>query len=892
MEGSSWRKWDMHIHTPDTYLNNQFTAENGDDVWETYLKKIEAVDDIKVLGITEYFSVDAYKKVLEYKKDGRLGNIELLIPNVELRLLPVTKTETPINFHILFAPEIIEDLETLFFSQLKVQYKDDPYTCTRRDLIRLGRAYRGNQNLEESTALEEGVNQFKVELTLLRNIFNASQRLQKYSLKGVSNSSNDGNSGIQHSSLATTRQEIYRFADFIFSGNPSDRKYFIGQGVDKKEKIVNDYGSLKPCLHGCDAHQNSKICKPDKDRYTFIKADTTFEGLKQIIYEPEHRVYIGETAPILPPLRIEDIMLKFPLGSKFEGEVFCLSGEKNITLSPYFTCIIGGRGTGKSTLLNIIHEKLKTGENKFFRSKSIKNNSNRTLSIGEHCIIDNDKDEKYIEFLSQNEIEEFALDYTKLTTAIYSRIIKRDEDGKITKREEDLKAAINELSINITYKLQIKDLYSAIVLAEKECEANKRIVDSFSSEEYVDITSRIRKLNSSISSIETSKRKYFSAKEKIKAIVDSYEKDEGANAYSLKANQLVDSINALLETAKDDDFTEPESQLKEFLTEINSCKLELKEYLSSKGLTEENLKDISNANILINTFQEDIKLKRIEISKLEKRIDAFDKNALRQKSDFFKTELEAQAKSISTILESIKSESVKPISIVFEFDMEAACDAILEEFKLTFKVALSQVSFQSSILPTILFSIEPSNLSSKEDLIEAIESQSTSSAIKPFMAELFDEEYNFRLYKLIVNKHLYNFSDYKKVKVTYDGRSIEHSSFGQRCTAVLIILLLLGNNPIIIDEPEAHLDSHLIANYLVDVIKNSKRNRQIVFATHNANFVINGDAELIYILEVDDLTKLTQLTATTIEFEGTKNILIGLEGGKEAFKKRNGKYFS
>lgn len=47
-----------------------------------------------------------------------------------------------------------------------------------------------------------------------------------------------------------------------------------------------------PCIHGSDAHLLDDICKPDLDRYTWIKADPTFEGLKQIIYEPDGRVQI------------------------------------------------------------------------------------------------------------------------------------------------------------------------------------------------------------------------------------------------------------------------------------------------------------------------------------------------------------------------------------------------------------------------------------------------------------------------------------------------------------------------------------------------------------------------------------------------------------------------
>ena len=109
-----------------------------------------------------------------------------------------------------------------------------------------------------------------------------------------------------------------------------------------------------------------------------------------------------------------------------------------------------------------------------------------------------------------------------------------------------------------------------------------------------------------------------------------------------------------------------------------------------------------------------------------------------------------------------------------------------------------------------------------------------------------------------------------------------------RCTAAIVILLSLGNNPIIIDEPEAHLDSSLIANYLVELIKEKKQQRQIIFSTHNANFVLNGDAELVMKLENND--GRTTITAFSIEDLEHRDDLLKLEGGKEAFKKREQKY--
>lgn len=81
---------------------------------------------------------------------------------------------------------------------------------------------------------------------------------------------------------------------FIFSSSENDIKYFLGKGVDNEDKVKEKCGSLKPCFHGSDAHCIEKLFEPDNSRYCWIKSDATFNGLKQVIYEPEARVRIGE----------------------------------------------------------------------------------------------------------------------------------------------------------------------------------------------------------------------------------------------------------------------------------------------------------------------------------------------------------------------------------------------------------------------------------------------------------------------------------------------------------------------------------------------------------------------------------------------------------------------
>lgn len=123
-------------------------------------------------------------------------------------------------------------------------------------------------------------------------------------------------------------------------------------------------------------------------------------------------------------------------------------------------------------------------------------------------------------------------------------------------------------------------------------------------------------------------------------------------------------------------------------------------------------------------------------------------------------------------------------------------------------------------------------------------------------------------------------------------KSLEQLSKGQQCTAVLNILLLDNKDPLIIDQPEDNLDNAFIANNIVNELRNNKLKRQFIFATHNANIPVFGDAELIGVLnEEDGQGKLNDDCLGSIDTEGVRKAVIQtLEGGNNAFRMRKAKY--
>lgn len=81
--GSIWRRWDPHIHAPGTALSNHF----GADDWDEYLTLIEQSEPrIEALGVTDYYSISDYEKVVAYKAAGRLPEVGLVFANVEMRM--------------------------------------------------------------------------------------------------------------------------------------------------------------------------------------------------------------------------------------------------------------------------------------------------------------------------------------------------------------------------------------------------------------------------------------------------------------------------------------------------------------------------------------------------------------------------------------------------------------------------------------------------------------------------------------------------------------------------------------------------------------------------------------------------------------------------------------
>lgn len=123
------------------------------------------------------------------------------------------------------------------------------------------------------------------------------------------------------------------------------------------------------------------------------------------------------------------------------------------------------------------------------------------------------------------------------------------------------------------------------------------------------------------------------------------------------------------------------------------------------------------------------------------------------------------------------------------------------------------------------------------------------------------------------------------------GRPIENLSRGQRCSAVLPILLLTGSAPLVIDQPEDNLDNRLIRQVIVNVLGAMKLRRQVIIATHNPNLPVLGDSEQAVILQgVRESECEVKAIGDLDDSEVVQHITEVMEGGREAFQYRHSIY--
>lgn len=864
--GSEWRRWDLHIHTPETKENDQYTGSTPEEKWELFYQAIdryigdgsEPTHNIVAIGITDYVSIDNYRKVIE---DKRLPNsVKLVLPNVEMRAAISAKKST-VNLHFIFDPEIVDELDDQFFSKLQMKLVGDVVSASRGDLKRLGRMMT-EQALDDETALLKGIERFRPPLDSIIDLFQQNKNLRNHVLIGVSNGSNDGASGI-NDSLIAVRRALYHMADFIFSGNPSDRKYFLGKKEsDSPEAIKQKYGSIKPCIHGCDAHSVERIFEPDKKRYCWIKADPSFNGLKQILCEPESRVWIG-------PERPEEKSSYQVIDSvKFNDERF---SPNPIVFNEELNCIIGGKSTGKSLLL---HNIARTVDKKQVNEKINACGLKETLELpnmeivwkdGKIDKIDEDNQHKisYIPQTYLNRLSEEKENQTEIDNII-ENVLHQNDDIRLaheTMNENirQLKQKYTQLCLSIienyeqiiTSRNEIKELGNsdAIIIEidklkkkQREFEESNSLtnndLENFQTIKFQINENKLCKENLNELSSYIADTVEILDKEKINNLKS---KIDSSTEFSI---ELQDKIKGQIDKACET----IESYSKQiWLSTISSVEALIQQEVSiiGKKITQQQF-EFNKLEKIISSNDNLLKLNRRiakeeenlnKVKTLEKKLDENKKifsdscENLAQAFDEFKEQHDNYANTVN------QNQNLKSTGLVFEVQTFFKENQFHEEVEKIFDKR--SLKSKKDIINLDSFTFENFTKEKRVKFIQGcvqnelktVKNENTESALRSLFTDWFNTNYTVKM----------------------ENDSLQEMSPGKKSLVLLELIISLADSkyPILIDQPEDDLDNRSIFKELIPFIKEKKKERQFIVVTHNANVVLGADAEEVIIANQD-----------------------------------------
>jgi len=465
-EGSIWRRCDLHVHTPESHLNNQF----GDN-WDNYVKELikKAIEkEIYIVGITDYFTIDGYKKLKKEYLDNndklkslfqndseilsKLKNI-LFLPNIEFRL-DQTVNGNRINFHVIFSDKLdIEEIEENFLYDVKFTNngnlfgQNESLSLTKRNIKKLGKRLKEQQDNFSGSDIKVGMNCATVnDNEIMKILKNNNNFKNKYLIATPSDEDLSELSWNGQSHMI--RKSLIQKSNILFASNKNTINWGLGLFNESEEDYIDEFNSLKPCVHGSDAHSLEELFEPDEERYCWIKSDSTFEGLRQLIYEPRERVLISKNNPnyMYEKPFFKSIKLNNDIGL-FDGEELFIKKNEEIKLNKNLSAIIGGRGSGKSIFINVIANVFNQSKIKDLKKSNdlcitySKNNTENSEIID---YIGSENNSLDFLFISQGDLYELVSDRKKLSNEI-KKLLRIDENNF----PQELQDKIDDVNNNI-----------------------------------------------------------------------------------------------------------------------------------------------------------------------------------------------------------------------------------------------------------------------------------------------------------------------------------------------------------------------------------------------------------------------------------------------------------
>jgi len=874
--GAKFYRADLHIHSYGAYASydvedDQMTPENIID---------EAIkENISVISITDHHEIGNIPAALGYAK----GKDILVVPGIEL---------STSQGHFLVYFETYEQIRS-FTGELKVSGDKKQCDITISQALDLAGKYNGF-GIAAHIDIDAGFENYTAGYTPFKEAI-----LKHELLYGLEISNKAAENWFTELDENSDRKRLFR-----------KRKDHLGED--------NSYNLAK--IMSSDAHKLSSLGKnfSGNKKLTRLKLDSLdFNSFRVAFLDVNSRVRIEENIPVSFP--------KF-LGLEFEGGI--LDGNK-IHFSNNFNCLIGGRGTGKSTTLECL--------------RAVSGNKTRTDILDNEVWPDTitlfyqDESGQIIEFQKQK--FNSNLNFTDPTNGIQQITIESFGQGetastiqKCGKDPEILLSFIDNFIDIKAFTIQDESYRNDLLSNQTQIERLKIEIDRIPA-----IQQSLTNSKAQLSTLKTNKAK------------EVVELEEGiANERTLRHN-LQNSLDDHIQNINDGLNTEV---LKESIGSISEAEIIVgkEEYKNVAKLMDDYINSIGSKSTQVTsdskTFKTNLKtqidswktkevdiIKKIEakrtsletqgikldisfIRKVTKDVSDFElkikelkvkegqfttlsqkrKELLKSRKDNLDNLYKERYKFIHEVNSNLRG-SVVEYEVDIKVEEQNLSPELVNIIKDTMGYRTAQVPKADIIVNSISYwNILRSVYKNDSSLIAAISNSSgqqyfSSDEATEIINRLRDRSILGKLERAIVKDRPVIKIKKKITKpdstVVVVERDFSKLSMGQQQSILLTLLLYSKRNcPLIIDQPEDNLDSEFIYKTLVKNLKRIKEHRQVIIVTHNANIAVLGDSELILPLKSTN-EKTSIINRGSIDNVNTNKMACNiLEGGETAFKKR------
>ncbi len=907
-KGSEWRKWDLHFHTPSSYDYKDRSITDQEIIDNLIINEIRAV------AITDHHVIDAVR----IRNLQSLGQDKItVLPGIEF--LSDSRGDEPIHFIGIFSEK--SDIDFIW-KQIE----------SRTDLKRIqGERKKPNEvycNLLETIKL----------INELKGIVSIHAGTKSNGIENITHSLKHGEA---------QKEDIAKAIDVFELGSEDD---IIGYKTKVIPFLLKKIDKNIPMIICSDNHD---IRNYHAKQNLWIKADPTFEGLKQIIYEPEQRVKIQKEKPDFKEDKLVIDEVRFTSSNnKFTKNSICFNDNLNV--------IIGGKSSGKSILLYNIAKTL-LADKEFLKKENIESKYDFIAEDSNYNFEIKTKG-GFTQLMHRVEAENSIIPTIKYIPQNY--LVKLAEPEQ-TKSGNALNKIIRDLiNEDSESKLSYENFISEVQATDRKRE---NLIDN-----YFELQVRISQLESQLM-LKTNKNILEGNISSNTMKVEQLNKSIGMSSDQiLKYNELQNQLekNSQNRTQAINDYKKINDFNSELLTTLTSLKS--KKELVGNSLNNELLKNFFNSNYaILGAFIESTEkfISNFETTKNESGVNSFKFEStvsnvfrdIREINEALKTELEPYLnneevkKQIELITKSISEDkealqSINQLNKEINDNRKALEDKKDEIFKLyennhhSYVEVINALKIRTVDLEKDSLKIEgliAFNFPKfRKAVVNFSDGRSSSYSQYTICDPKRDSLFNYQLTDLIfelkimfasiVESDSYVLSSKSQKKnaikillhdyffdywqVEFKNDKLGKMSTGKASFVILMLIVGLSKSkaPILIDQPEDNLDNRSITSDLVEYLKSKKLERQIILVTHNANVVVNADAENIIIANQKGQGDIETNSPYQFDYingplENTfpldlneKDILKSMgirehiadivEGGKIAFQKREEKY--